>query len=251
MVRAGGLVARAAPLVGVLGAALVLSACGASPAPLGPAGTDELVIPTPSPDPTDFPGDTSNAWFPLAPGTRWLYRQYTVSGNRRVDARVLPEARQIEGVATTALEWTVRERGRTSVVMTRWYAVDRSGNVWWFGQRNGAGPTLDRLARRSWLAGRRGAEAGVVLTARPREGDGYFNARLPRVVERRSTVTGLDGTVATTTRTYHHAVVTADRSTLAPLDDVQSFYARGIGLVAQQDTTSTSTSLALLRMSRG
>jgi hypothetical protein len=251
MRRAGGLAARAASAATLLLASLALSACGASPAPLGPAGTDGLVIPTPSADPTDFSTTASNVWFPLARGTHWLYRQYTPGGNRRVDARVLPGTRRIDGVSTTGVAWTVQVGGRTRVSMTRWYGVDRSGNVWWFGQRIGLGPRLDTLAPRSWLAGRRGAEAGVVLTAHPRDGDGYLNARAPRVVERRSTVTSLDGTVGTTTKTYRHVVVTADRSTLAPLDDVQSFYARGIGLVAQQDVTSTSTSLSLVRVTRG
>jgi hypothetical protein len=246
MTRAGGVVAALALAAGVL------TGCGASPAPLGPTGTDELVIPTPSPDPADFPGGTTNAWFPLEQGTRWLYRQYTPFGNRVVDARVLPATRRIEGVETTGIRWSMPTRRTTRVAMTRWYAVDRAGNVWWFGQEVGTRvPVLDRLARKSWLAGRHGAEAGVVVTARPRQGDGYFNARQPRVVQRRSEVLGLNGTVGTTTRTYRHVLVTEDRSTLAPLDDVQSFYGRGLGLVAQQDTTSTSTSLALVRVTHG
>jgi hypothetical protein len=32
---------------------------------------------------------------------------------------------------------------------------------------------------------------------------------------------------------------------------VQSFYGAGLGLVAQQDTTSTSSSLSLIRVRRG
>jgi hypothetical protein len=32
---------------------------------------------------------------------------------------------------------------------------------------------------------------------------------------------------------------------------VQSYYARGLGLVAQQDTVATSSSMSLMRMRRG
>ena len=135
--------------------------------------------------------------------------------------------------------------------MVRWYAVDDVGNVWWFGQQVAPhGPPLDRLAPRSWQAGRAGAEAGLVLTATPREGDGYYNGQQPRVVQRRSTVVSLTGTVATTRRTFRHAVVTRDLSSLAPLHTVQSYFGRGLGLVAEQDTTSVSTSLSLVRISR-
>ena len=253
MTRGPGRAARLAAAAALAAAyGVLLAGCGASPAPLGPTGTDELVIPTPSPDPADFPGGASNAWFPLTPGTHWVYRQYSPYGNRLVDARVLEDRRRIEGVDTTAVEWTVREHGSARRAMLRWYAVDRAGNVWWFGQEvSRHHDVLDRLAPKSWMAGRDGAEAGLVLSAHPREGDGYFNAQQPRVVQRRSTVQTLDGTVGTTDHTYRHVVVTDDRSTLAPLDAVQSSYGRGEGLVAQQDTRATSTSLALVRISRG
>jgi hypothetical protein len=112
-------------------------------------------------------------------------------------------------------------------------------------------PRLDRLAPASWLAGRDGARAGLVLTDPPRLGDGYFNALQPGVVERRSTVVSLTATVATTGHTFRHTIATRDLSALHPLHVVQSYYARGLGLVAQQDTVATSSSMSLMRMRRG
>lgn len=253
MTRAAARAARSAAVVAALTlGSTALSGCAGSPASLGPAGVDELTIPTPSPDPADFSGRAQNAWFPVVPGTRWTYRQYTTNGNRRVVATVLPRGPRIQGLATTAVRWQVGSGTAEHTAMVRWYAVDRAGNVWWFGQRVvRAGSRLDPLAPRSWRAGLHGAEAGLVLTATPRDGDGYANARQARVVARRSTVQSLDGTVATTSRTFHHTVVTRDLSSLAPLHSVQSFYARGLGLVAQQDTTATSASLSLVRVRRG
>jgi hypothetical protein len=146
-----------------------LTGCGGSPAPLGPAGIDELTIPTPSPDPADFPGSTQNAWFPLRAGTRWTYRQYTTSGNRLVFAAVLPTRTMIDGVATTPIRWQVHDHTGRRTVLVRWYAVDDAGDVWWFGQRVGrGGAAIDRLAPHSWRAGSHGAEAGLVLRATPR-----------------------------------------------------------------------------------
>lgn len=68
------------------------------------------------------------------------------------------------------------------------------------------------------------------------------------MVERRSTVLGLKATVATSQQTFHPAVVTRDLSTLDALHTVLTYYVRGIGMVAQEDTKATSTSLALLRV---
>jgi len=233
-----------------LGAA-ALTGCGASPMPIGPRGTDGLTIPTPSPDPADFGGRTSNRWFPLEPGTRWTYRRYTVTGEGVVVATVLPGAYRVDGIATTAVRWQVRERGVTRTAMTRWYAVDAHGNVWWFGQHvSPHEPPLDRLAPRSWRAGRSGAEAGLLLTRSPRVGDGYFNAEQRGVVARRSTVVSLRATVVTPRHRFHDTVETHDLSTLAPLHSVQTYYAAGIGMVGQVDSTSTSTQLSLIRVRR-
>lgn len=253
MTRAAGWAVRAAASVVALSAAsAVLVGCGASPASLGPTGIDGLTVPTPSPDPDDFTGDATNPWFPLVPGTRWTYRQDTTTDARTVVAEVLPARRDIAGVPTTPVRWQVRRQGSRHTVLVRWYAVDRVGNVWWFGQRVAAhGPLLDRLATRSFEVGRDGAEAGLVISAAPRAGDGYLNAQQPRVVERRSTVFSLTGTVATSTETFHDTVITRDLSALDPLHSVQTYFARGIGMVAQRETTSTSTSLALVRVRRG
>jgi hypothetical protein len=253
MTRAAAWAARAAAaIVAVAIVSAALAGCGASPAELGPTGVDELTIPTPSPDPADFTGDAANPWFPLVPGTRWTYRQVAPTGSREVVAEVLPGKRDIAGVSTTPVRWQAPTRGRARTVMVRWYAVDRDGNVWWFGQRVGpAGQPLDSLATRSFLAGRNGAEAGLVISAVPRAGDGYLNARQPHEVDRRSTVLSLTGTVATPTKTYHPAVITRDLSELDPLHTVETYFARGTGIVTQQDTSSTSTSLELLRVRRG
>jgi hypothetical protein len=253
MTRAAARVVRAAGsalVIALLGAALigVLGACGASPTALGPTGIDGLTIPTPSPDPADFSDRVDNPWFPLAPGTVWTYRQDTTTSTRDLVAGVLPELREIAGVATTGVRWQAPRHGHRVTVLVRWYAEDHAGNVWWFGQDVRRGPLVDDLARRSWAAGEDGAEAGLVLSADPRVGDGYANAEAPRVVERRSTVVSLTATVATTNRTYHDTVLTRDQSSLDPTQVTQSFFARAIGLVAQQITGPTTSELTLLRV---
>lgn len=251
MTRAAAWAVRATALTAALWVvAAGLTGCGAAPSKLGPAGVDELTIPTPSPAPADFAGHATNPWFPLRVGTRWTYHLETPASSGTVIAQVLPQARDVDGITTTAVRWQLRDHGTALTVLVRWYAVDRAGNVWWFGQkvtRHGR-PPLDFLAPRSFEAGRNGAEAGLVLTASPRVGDGYLNAQQGDVVERRSTVTSLNGTVTTTSATYRDAVTTRDLSSLEPLHTVQTFFARGLGMVAQQDTTSASTTLTLARV---
>jgi hypothetical protein len=234
----------------VLGTAL-LAGCGASPSPLGPTGIDELTIPTPSPDPADFTAHVDNPWFPLAPGTRWTYSRFTNTDIATLTARVLSSPREIDGVPTTAVRYVIRApHRRTTVAAVRWYAQDSAGNVWWFGQRVRGDTPVDPLATHSWWAGVDGARAGLLVSARPRVGDGYANGYLRGRFERRSQVMSLTATVALPRGRYHGALETQDQSGLAPVVAMQSFFARGVGLVAQQTITGGSTSLEMLRVRR-
>ena len=232
-------------------AAGLLGGCGGSPAPLGPSGIDGLTIPTPRPDPTDYVDRVDNRWFPLVPGTRWTYRRYSQTDLHTVIATVLPGTRAVAGVPTTAVRFAVRRSsGGTTFAAVRWYAQDTAGNVWWFGQRVGRTFPIDPLATRSWMAGRRGAEAGLVMSAHPRVGDGFVNGSLPHAMERRSTVLSVDASVALPRGHYHHAVETRDLSALAPLGVVATYFAPGVGIVAQDTADTVDSELTLVRFSR-
>jgi hypothetical protein len=248
----GRLLALGAGLLGagLLGSGL-LAGCGASPAPQGPTGIDGLTIPTPSPDPRDFTDHVDNRWFPLEPGTRWTYRRYTPTSLDTVVATVLPTTHRVDGVPTTAVRFVVRRpHGRPALAAVRWYAQDTAGNVWWFGQRVGGTFSIDPLAPGSWVAGRQGARPGLLVPAHPRAGDGFANGFQSGVMERRTTVMSLDVAVALPRGGYHHTIETQDLSELEPALVVQSYFAPGVGLVAQQAIEAEATELTLVRFRR-
>ncbi|KRC46543.1 MULTISPECIES: hypothetical protein [unclassified Nocardioides] len=192
-------------------ALMTLSGCGSASAPSAPSGVDELVVPTPDPDPSDFVGGVDNPWFPLEPGTRWEYGAATA----RLVVSVEP-GREVAGVATTALVRTTADGEQTRDL----YAQDERGNVWWFG-REGA-----------WLAGESGAEAGLAMPAEPRRGDGFRTGLAPGVDEVASVV-AVDAAVDVPLGEYDDTV------TLELRDDTvvrREVYARGVGLVQADGT---------------
>ena len=87
--------------------------CGAAgqanPEKIGPRGVDELVIPTPDPDPDDFVDAVTNPWLPLAPGTVWTY---DVAGSevQQLEVRVEERRRVVAGVACVVVHSTGTDR---------------------------------------------------------------------------------------------------------------------------------------------
>jgi hypothetical protein len=184
----------------------VLSACGTASAPSPPAGVDELVIPTPSPDPADFVDRVDNPWFPLEPGGRQVYEVADAAGTHLLVVTV-EKGPTVAGVPTTAR--VSRERGAQVV---DWYAQDDRGNVWWFGRAG------------QWRAGSDGAEAGLAVPATPRVGDGYRTAYAEGVVEDTAKVVSVTDDL----------VEVEERSALRPGTSSHLTYLRGTGLESEQ-----------------
>jgi hypothetical protein len=164
------------------GAVLVLAAgCGSYTDTEEAGGVDELVIPTPSPDPDDFVATIDNPWLPLAPGAAWTYTDGTADVTFTA-----AEGPTIAGVATTA----VGESGSAD-----YYAQDADGNVWWFGREG------------EWQAGDDGAEAGIAMLATPRLGDGYAEMGVDGEAGQRSLIKDLGEELLIETTTTDGVVV--------------------------------------------
>lgn len=214
--------------------AVTLAGCGAAPPKLGPTGVDQLEIPTPSPDPRDFVSGIDNPLLPYRPGNTW---EYAVSGDPVVVRRavaVLDEERVIAGVSTTEVLET--ETDEDDVVVTErrtWVAQDEAGNVWRLG-----GEVVDYAAgsvvgRDSWEAARDGAQAGVVMLANPRVGDGYLTAYAEGLVEDRTRIVALDEEVTVPLGRFSSVLETERTSPLRPDVTVRDFHAEGVGLVRE------------------
>jgi len=198
---------RAGALVVV--AALLLSGCGADSERIDTSGVDELVIPTPSPDPDDFVGYVDNAFFPLEQGSEWTYDD---SDGGTTTVTVERSNLLLGGVKVTSLE-SVAGAGTT----VDYYAQDRDGNVWWFGRQG------------VWDV-ESGGQAGLAMPADPRVGDGWRRGLLEGIVEDRLTVMELDG----------DTLVLRQESDLEPGAVVELTYATDYGLVSSLGPSGSS-----------
>jgi hypothetical protein len=198
---------------------LAVVGCGSASPQSVPTGIDELVIPTPSPDPADFVRGVDNPWFPLPPGRTWRYR---VSGSTPGTLVITVEdsTHDVAGVATTPVSRTEP----TGQQVVDYYAQDQEGNVWWFG-REGV-----------WRAGQGGAEAGLAMPARPRLGDGWRAAYGAGLVDVRASVVSRDESGSTPAGGFTELLGIDVDDALAPDSKRRLFFAHGVGLVEEIST---------------
>ena len=219
-------------------AALLLSACADGPGTVDPSGVDGLDIPTPRPDPGDFVEGIDNPYLPLQPGNEWVY-EATGEEPRTVTVTVTDATREVAGVTTTVVRDVVTGPDGEMIEETwDWFAQDRDGNVWRFGEDT------------TWEAGVDGAEAGLAMPATPRVGDGYQQEFYEGVAEDQARVLSLSEERQLETGSYEDLLAIEDTTPLQPGLVELTYYARGTGLVSRETLSGGADQLELVSITR-
>jgi hypothetical protein len=188
-----------------------------------PQGSEPVAL-----EPSDFTTKIDNPYFPLAPGSRWVFRE----GAQRVEITVTNDTKKIEGITTRVVRDTVTEDGKLVEDTHDWYAQDSAGNVWYMGEatteyENGKPKTTAG----SWQAGVDGAEPGVIMPARPRPGLSYRQEYYKGQAEDRAKVITLNAKVKVPFGRFDDVVETEDTAPLGKRTVEHKYYARGTGQV--------------------
>ena len=206
-------------------------AATAAPAPSGkPAAYVEGDPYQVTVDPADFVALVDHPYWPLVPGTTTVFE----GDGERIVVEVTGYTKEVLGVATTVVRDRVYDKGRLIEDTLDWYAQDRSGNVWYFGEETTEyedGKPVTTAG--SWEAGVDGAMPGVVMPAEPRVGDTYRNEYYAGEAEDLAKVIELDGTISVPVGTFNETIRTEDWTPLEPSQLERKTYAPGVGLVAE------------------
>ena len=133
--------------------------CGADERPALPQGSDPVEI-----DPADFSTEIDNPYWPMQPGSTWVYRE----GDQRVEVTVTDRTRTVMGVETRVVHDLVTENGVPVEDTFDWYAQDADGNIWYFGEDTTEFKDGKPVGHEgAWEAGVDGAQPGIVLPAEP------------------------------------------------------------------------------------
>jgi hypothetical protein len=81
-------------------------------------------------DPAGFTSRVTNPYWPMRPGSRWVYRETAVDGTRqRVEITVTHRTKRVLGIDATVIHDVVTQNGELVEDTWDWYAQDRHGNV--------------------------------------------------------------------------------------------------------------------------
>jgi hypothetical protein len=186
--------------------------------------------------PSQFVRQVDNPWFPLKPGTTYVYRGVKDGQPSRDVVVVTHATRTILGVRATAVRDLLYLSGRLEERTADWYAQDRAGNVWYLGEATAELDKRGRVTSRegSWVAGVNGARAGVYMPAAPAVGVAGRQEYLKGHAEDHFRVVALHVHVATPKLTSTKALLTEEWTPLEPGVLDHKFFVRGVGTVLEQ-----------------
>ena len=215
---------------------VALSACGdeeEQPAAAGdalPQGSEPAEL-----DPAEFTTRIDNPYWPMRPGSRWVYRETDTEGSeQRVVVEVTSETKTIaNGVEAAVVRDTVTEDGEPVEITDDWYAQDAEGNLWYLGEKT-AEYENGKVATRagSFEAGVDGAQAGIIMPADPAPGMEYRQEYYEGEAEDRAAIISVgQEQVQVPAGHFADVVMTRDLVPLEPRVEELKLYARGVGPV--------------------
>jgi hypothetical protein len=242
---------KRALVASLLAGSCMLAASLMAPSSLQAAAATSAATRPQHPAPSAFTqGRVDNPWFPLKPGTKWVYRG-SDEGDRTRDVVIATyRTRVVDGVRCRVVLDRVWTNGRLDERTRDFYAQTKRGTVWYFGERtatlNRHGGVISREG--SFLSGVDGAEAGVFMTSHPRPGRSYFQEYFPGHAMDRFTVVRRDAHVSVPLLWSDHALLTRETTPLEPGVVDHKYYVRDVGSVREVTVTGGSERLHLAKV---
>jgi len=245
---------KRAVLLTIIGAAMMLVAgCGGSSGDTsGTSAKTKQEAYAPHINPADFTTKIDNKYFPLKPGTTFVYRGKAKDATEGDIVNVTADTRNIMGVDCVVVDDRVTEGGMLTEQTYDWYAQDEKGNVWYFGEdskeyENGKVKSTSG----SWEAGKDGAEPGIIMPASPKVGDSYRQEYYEGEAEDIARALKLNGSAKVPYGSFENVLVTDEWTPLEPKIGEHKYYAPGVGNVLEVAVKGPQERLELVDVKHG
>jgi hypothetical protein len=203
-------------------------------------------------NPEDFVSQVDNPYYPLVRGTTFVYEGVSEDGNETNEVAVTNQTKVIMGVSCVVVWDRVWLEGALVEETFDWYAQDKNGSVWYFGEdsreiENG----LVVSTEGSWQAGIDDAKPGIVMMGQPVVGEEYRQEYYRGEAEDMAEVLSLNASATVPFGTYSNCLQTKDWTPLEPGIAESKYYAPGIGLVMESALEGGTSYMYLVEIVAG
>jgi hypothetical protein len=207
-------------------------------------------------NPSDFTTRIDNPYWPMSPGSRWVYQEGDTQGtNQKVVVKVRRKTKLIaNGIRARVVRDRATENGVPVEVTDDWYAQDRAGNIWYLGEYTTSyenGKPADHTG--SFEAGVDGAQPGIAMPAHPRPGLSYRQEYYKGQAEDKAAVITVGEEQVEVPFGYFNKGVLMTRDLVPTEPKVQElkFYAPGVGPLLSMHTDGPGGRAALVSYTPG
>jgi hypothetical protein len=200
--------------------------------------------------PSNFSATVDNPLFLLKPGRTLVYTG-TKDGKKALNIfATTSRTRVIAGVTTRVVEDRLYLDDVLEERTSDYYAQDRCGNVWYFGEDtaklDAQGHVLDTEG--SFHAGVDGAQPGVFMQANPEVGREFRQEWYAGHAEDTFSVLSLSAPITVPAGSFDHALKTRETTELEPDVVDNKYFVRGIGEVEEVSVRGPVEKLVLVEV---
>jgi hypothetical protein len=169
----------------------------------------------------------NNSYFPLPPGSRWLYKH----GNDTEVVTVLNETKIIDEVECRVVEDREEKNGQLAELTRDYFAIDPATNdVYYLGEdvnvyKNGKIVSHDG----AWQSGRNGARFGMMMPGQPKTGQRFYQEQAPPSGMDRIEIKSTSAKVATPAGTFENCILVEETNPAEKGAKDYKVYAKGVG----------------------
>jgi hypothetical protein len=192
----------------------------------GGSSSQEQKAYTPHINPAHFTTTIDNEYFPMKPGTTFLYE----GGTEHSEMTVTSDTRKVMGVECIVVDHREWEGGQLIEKTYDWFAQDDKGTVWYFGEDTKEYEEGKVVSTKgSWEAGVDGAKPGIIMHADPKVGQSYYQEYYPGEAMDMARVLSFEASVTVPYGSFDQVLETKEWTPLQPGFFEKKYYVRGVG----------------------
>lgn len=200
-------------------------------------------------EPGDFSSRVDNEFFNLKPGRKFIYKGKSAKGTERIEVVTTKKTKKIMNITTAEVRDRVWLNGELIEDTKDWYAQDRKGSVWYFGEDSKEYRSGEIVSSEgSWEAGVDGAKPGLVMPGKPRAGQSYRQEYYKGVAEDMGDIVALNQKVVVPFGAFERSLKTRDWSKLEKSLNEYKYYSPDVGFVVLEESVDGKEKVELINV---